>query len=96
MFDKDFMLSGKASKMYVKNAARQKMQEDMLYITDGMERMVTYIAFQVYMLNEIIRRYEAENKDTAFLVFERDYALFVLGLGDMPKLVSCSNNKQEE
>lgn len=85
MFDKEFMLSGKASKMYVKNAALQKMQEDMLYIPKNVERMVTYIVSQIDTLNAIIRRYEEENIDATFLVFSRDYALFALGLGDMPK-----------
>lgn len=70
------------------------MQEDMLYIPNNVERMVTYIASQINTLNAIIRRYEEENIDTTFLVFSRDYALFALGLGDMPKsksLLESSN-----
>ena len=94
MFDKEFMLSGKASQAYIKNAALQKMQEDMLYIPKNVEKMVTYIASQIDTLNAIIRRDEEENIDTTFLVFSRDYALFAIGLGDMPKsksLLESSN-----
>lgn len=85
MFDKEFILSGKSSQAYIKNAALQKMQEDMLYIPKHVEKMVTYTASQIDTLNAIIRRYEEENIDATFLVFSRDYALFALGLGDMPK-----------
>lgn len=70
------------------------MQEDMLYIPKNVEKMVTYIASQIDTLNAIIRRYEEENIDATFLVFSMDYALFAIGLGDMPKsksLLESSN-----
>jgi hypothetical protein len=94
MFDKELMLSSKSSQAYIKSTALKKLQEDMIYIPDNVERMVTYIASQIGTLNTIIRRYEEENIDVTFLVFSRDYALFALGLGDMPKsksLLESSN-----
>ena len=34
--------------------------------------------------NRVIKKYEAEGKDTTNLVADRDYALYVLGLGEKP------------
>lgn len=62
---------------------RQKAREVPMSI-DRADKLVSFIVDYIGTRNRVIKKYEAEGKDTANLVADRDYALYVLGLGEKP------------
>ena len=62
---------------------RQSAREIPMTI-DRADKLVSFIADYINTRNKIIKKYEVEGKDTSNLVADRDYALYVLGLGEKP------------
>lgn len=79
MFDKEYMMDDEHG-FYL----RQEAGEVPMTI-NRIDRLVSFISDYVNTRNKIIKKYEAEGKDTENLVADRDYALYVLGLGEKPK-----------
>ena len=79
MFDKQEMM-GDEHGFYLRQEAREVPMT-----IDRANKLVSFIADYINIRNKIIKKYEAEGKDTANLVADRDYALYVLGLGDKPE-----------
>lgn len=52
---------------------------------DRVDRLITFICDYVNTRNKVIKKYEAEGKDTTNLIADRDYALYLLGLGEKPE-----------
>lgn len=79
MFDKKYMMNDEYGR-YVRDSAKE------VPITlDRMNKCIDFISDYIRKHNIIIERYEEEDKDTKHLVYERDYALFVLGLDEEPE-----------
>lgn len=78
MFDKEYMMEDKHG-LYLRQAARE-----MPITIDRADKFVSFISDYINTRNRIIKKYEAEGKDTTNLVADRDYALYVLGLGEKP------------
>ena len=78
MFDKEYMMEDEHG-FYLRQMARE------VPITiDRADKFVSFIADYISTRNKIIKKYEAEGKDVTNLVVDRDYALYVLGLGEKP------------
>lgn len=52
---------------------------------DRIDKLLQFVTDYIRIRDRIIKKYEAEGKDTTNLVADRDYALYVLGLGEKPK-----------
>ena len=78
MFDKEYMMEDEHG-FYLRQMARE-----MPMTIDRADRIVSFIADYINTRNRVIKKYEAEGKETANLVADRDYALYVLGLGEKP------------
>lgn len=78
MFDKEYMMEDEHG-FYLRQMARE-----MPMSIDKADRLVSFISDYINTRNRIIKKYEAEGKDTTNLVADRDYALYVLGLGEKP------------
>ena len=78
MFDREYMMEDEHG-FYLRQEAREVPMT-----IDRIDRLVSFISDYVNTRNKIIKKYEAEGKDTASLVADRDYALYVLGLGEKP------------
>lgn len=78
MFDKEYMMEDKHG-LYLRQTARE-----MPITIDRADKFVSFISDYINTRNRIIKKYEAEGKDTTNLVADRDYALYVLGLGEKP------------
>ena len=78
MFDKEYMMEDEHG-FYLRQEARE-----VPITVDRMDRLVSFVSDYVNTRNRIIKKYEAEGKDTTNLVADRDYALYVLGLGEKP------------
>ena len=78
MFDKEYMMEDKHG-LYLRQTARE-----MPITIDRADKFVLFISDYINTRNRIIKKYEAEGKDTTNLVADRDYALYVLGLGEKP------------
>lgn len=78
MFDKEYMMEDKHG-LYLRQTARE-----MPITIDRVDKFVSFISDYINTRNRIIKKYEAEGKDTTNLVADRDYALYVLGLGEKP------------
>lgn len=79
MFDKEYMMEDEHG-FYLRQEAREVPMS-----VDRMDRLVSFVSDYVNTRNRIIKKYEAEGKDTTNLVADRDYALYVLGLGEKPE-----------
>ena len=78
MFDKEYMMEDEHG-LYLRQMARE-----MPMTIDRADKFVSFISDYINTRNRIIKKYEAEGKDTTNLVADRDYALYVLGLGEKP------------
>lgn len=78
MFDKEYMMEDEHG-FYLRQMARE-----IPTTIDRMDRLVSFIVDYINTRNKVIKKYEADGKDTTHLVADRDYALYVLGLGDKP------------
>lgn len=78
MFDKEYMMEDKHG-LYLRQTAKE-----MPITIDRADKFVSFISDYINTRNRIIKKYEAEGKDTTNLVADRDYALYVLGLGEKP------------
>ena len=78
MFDKEYMMEDEHG-FYLRQEAREVPMT-----IDRIDRLVSFISEYVDTRNRIIKKYKAEGKDTTSLEFDRDYALYVLGLGEKP------------
>lgn len=79
MFDKEHMMEDEYG-FYLRQEAREVPMT-----IDRADKIVSFIADYINTRNRIIKKYEAEGKDTTNLVADRDYALYVLGLGEKPE-----------
>lgn len=59
--------------------------KEMPMTADRIDKLISFISNYVNTRNRVIKKYEAEGKDTTNLVADRDYALYVLGLGERPE-----------
>lgn len=78
-FDKEIMMDDYYGTYVYKCAKEIPMSVERL------DKCISFISNYIHNRNNIIKRYEEEGKDTKHLVYERDYALYVLGLGEEPK-----------
>lgn len=79
IFDKEEMMNDEHG-FYLRQEARK-----IPMTIDRIDGFVSFISEYIRVRNKVIKKYEAEGKDTANLVADRDYALYVLGLGDKPE-----------
>lgn len=79
MFDKEYMMEDEHG-FYLRQEARKVPMT-----IDRTDKLVSFIADYINTRNRVIKKYEAEGKDTTNLVADRDYALYVLGLGEKPE-----------
>lgn len=78
IFNKEYMMEDEYG-FYLRQEARE------VPITiDRVDKLVSFIANYINTRNIVIKKYEADGKDTTDLVADRDYALYVLGLGEKP------------
>lgn len=78
MFDKEEMMNDEHGFYLYRQAKEAPMT------LERMDKFISFISDYVHTRNRVIKKYEAEGKDTASLVADRDYALYVLGLGEKP------------
>ena len=78
MFDKEYMMEDEHG-FYLRQEAREVPMT-----IDRADKLVSFVADYVNTRNKVIKQYEAAGKDTTHLVADRDYALYVLGLGEKP------------
>ena len=78
MFDKEYMMEDEHG-FYLRQEAREVPMT-----IDRADKLVSFIADYINTRNKVIKKYEADDKDTTNLVADRDYALYVLGLGEKP------------
>lgn len=78
MFDKEYMMEDEHG-FYLR-----RMVREIPMTIDRADRIVSFIADYINTRNRVIKKYKADGKDTANLVADRDYALYVLGLGEKP------------
>lgn len=78
MFDKEYMMEDEHG-FYLRQEAREVPMT-----IDRVDKLVSFVADYVNTRNKVIKQYEATGKDTTHLVADRDYALYVLGLGEKP------------
>lgn len=78
MFDKEYMMEDEHG-FYLRQEAREVPMT-----IDRVDKLVSFVADYVNTRNKVIKQYEAAGKDTTHLVVDRDYALYVLGLGEKP------------
>ena len=78
MFDKEEMMNDEYG-FYLRQEAREVPMT-----IDRADKLVSFIADYINTRNRVIKKYEADGKDTTNLVADRDYALYVLGLGEKP------------
>ena len=76
MFDKEYMMEDEHGFYLIQEAREIPMT------IDRMDKLVSFVSDYVNTRNRIIKKYEAEGKDTTNLLADRDYALYVLGLGE--------------
>lgn len=78
-FDKEEMMNDEHG-FYLYRAAKE-----LPMTLDRMDKLVLFVSNYVNARNRVIKKYEAEGKDTTNLISDRDYALYVLGLGEKPE-----------
>lgn len=78
MFDKEYMMEDEHG-FYLRQEAREVPMT-----IDRADKLVSFVADYVNTRNKVIKQYEVVGKDTTHLVADRDYALYVLGLGEKP------------
>lgn len=78
MFDKEYMMEDERG-FYLRQQAREVPMT-----IDRLDKLVLFVADYIDTRNKVIKKYEADGKDTESLVADRDYALYVLGLGEKP------------
>jgi len=79
MFDKEYMMEDEYG-FYLRQMAREVPMT-----IDRVDKLVSFISDYINTRNRVIKKYEAVGKDTTSLVADRDYALYVLGLGEKPE-----------
>lgn len=79
MFNKEDMMEN-GSFLYIAKSAKE------VPITIGrLEDYIMFISSYVDKYNKSIKKYEVDKKDATHLIYERDYALYILGLGEKPE-----------
>ena len=78
-FNKKYMMEDEHG-FYIRQSARE-----IPMTIDRADKLVSFISDYVNTRNRVIKKYEADGKDTTNLVADRDYALYVLGLGEKPE-----------
>lgn len=79
MFDKEYMMKDEYGTYVYKSAKEVPIS------IERVDKCIGFISNYIHRHNIIIQRYEEEGRNTKHLVYERDYALYVLGLGKEPK-----------
>lgn len=79
MFNKEYMIDDYYGTYVYKNA------KEIPITLDRIDKYINFISNYIHKHNKVIKSYEEDGKDTEHLVYERDYALYVLGLGEEPK-----------
>ena len=79
MFDKEEMINDEYG-FYVRDMAKE------VPITiDRMQKYLDFITNYICRQNKIIKKLEADGKDITSYVYDRDNALYTLGLGEKPE-----------
>ena len=86
MFNKDYMMDDYYGTYVYKNA------KEIPITLDRIDKCVHFISNYIREYNEIIKRCEEDEKDAKHFVYKRDYALYVLGLGEEPKRYWMEDN----
>ena len=79
MFDKEYMMEDEHG-FYIR-----KMAREIPMTVDRVDKLISFVSDYINTRNKVINKYEAEGKDTANLITDRDYALYVLGLVEKPE-----------
>ncbi len=79
MFDKEYIIDDEFG-FHLRRMAREVPMT-----IDRIDMFVSFISDYINTRNQVIKKYEAEGKDTTNLVLDRDYALYVLGLREKPE-----------
>lgn len=80
MFDKEEMMNDEHGFYLV------EMIKEVPITINRIDKITSFVADYVNTRNRVIKKYEAEGKDTTNLVADRDYALYILGLGEKSEL----------
>ena len=78
MFDKEKMMNDENG-FYL-----YKVAQEVPISADRIRRYIGYITEDINAQNKAIKKYEEQGRDITDLVANRDYALYVLGLGEKP------------
>lgn len=79
MFDKEYMMEDEHG-FYIYRETRK------IPITiNRVDELLQFVSDYVNTRNKVIKKYETEGKDTTNLIADRDYALYLLGLGEKPE-----------
>lgn len=79
MFDKEEMMNDEYG-FYVRDMAKE------VPITiDRVQKYLDFIMDYICRQNKIIKKFEADGKDVTSYVYDRDKALYALGLGEKPE-----------
>lgn len=78
VFDKEEMMNDEHG-FYLRQMAREVPMT-----IDRIDDFVSFISEYIRVRNIAIKTYKVEGKDTTNLIADRDYALYVLGLGEKP------------
>lgn len=62
----------------------RKMAREVPVTIDRNDKFISFIVDYIITRNKVIKKYEAEGKNIEHLIADRDYALYVLGLGEKP------------
>ena len=78
MFDKEEMMEDEHG-FYL-----YRIAQEVPVTSDRLRKYIGYITEDINKKNKVIKKYEEQGRDTTNLVLDRDYALYVLGLGEKP------------
>lgn len=79
MFNKRYMIEDKKEFHIYQDA------KEVPLTLNRVDEFISFISNYAYTRNKLIEKYKEQGKDTTSLELDRDYALYVLGLGEKPE-----------